>query len=213
MYTFLVSTNLGVELLGMGSLGYSSLTNFMNQGKLFSFSKTYFSYLCIGNKNTFPSGLWLGLNICKATGPKVAPPPFFPGYAGTLLPHTGFSSYGVWTWLPHCMWDLSSLTRDRTHIPYSGRWILNHWTTREISSSPFFFPSSVMPEPPLPEHMAFHARLLLCQESSPGTLEVHLLPRAPGAAIAPSPFSSVTQLLAPSPALACCAHCHCWHVF
>ena len=53
-----------------------------------------------------------------------------------------------------------------------------------------------MPEPPLPEHMAFHARLLLCQESSPGTLEVHLLPRAPGAAIAPSPFSSVTQLLA-----------------
>ena len=105
VYTFPVSTKLGVELLGMGSLGYSSLTNFKNQGKLFSFSKSHFSYLYIGNKNTFPSGLWLGLNICKATGPKVAPPRplFFLSYAESLLPHTGFSSYGVWTWLPHCM--------------------------------------------------------------------------------------------------------------
>ena len=23
-------------------------------------------------------------------------------------------------------------TRDLTHIPYIGRWILNHWTTREV---------------------------------------------------------------------------------
>ena len=30
------------------------------------------------------------------------------------------------------MWDLSSLTRDKTHIPCIGRRILNHWTTREI---------------------------------------------------------------------------------
>jgi len=26
----------------------------------------------------------------------------------------------------------SSLTRDRTHVPYIGRWIPNHWTTREV---------------------------------------------------------------------------------
>ena len=30
------------------------------------------------------------------------------------------------------MWDFSSLTRDRTRIPFIGRWILNHWTTREV---------------------------------------------------------------------------------
>ena len=28
----------------------------------------------------------------------------------------------------------SSGTRDRTHVPCMGRWILNHWTTREILS-------------------------------------------------------------------------------
>ena len=30
------------------------------------------------------------------------------------------------------MWDLSSQTRDWTHVHCIGRWILNHWTTREI---------------------------------------------------------------------------------
>ena len=30
------------------------------------------------------------------------------------------------------MWDLSSLTRDWTRVPCIGRWILNHWTTREV---------------------------------------------------------------------------------
>ena len=35
------------------------------------------------------------------------------------------------------MWDLSSQTRDQTHIPCFARWILNHWTTREILSEKF----------------------------------------------------------------------------
>ena len=43
----------------------------------------------------------------------------------------GFSSCEVWADLPCDMWDLSSLTRDKTHIPCPGSWILNHWTTRE----------------------------------------------------------------------------------
>ena len=30
------------------------------------------------------------------------------------------------------MWDLSSPTRNRTRIPCIGRWILKHWTTREV---------------------------------------------------------------------------------
>ena len=36
------------------------------------------------------------------------------------------------------MWDLSSLTRDGTHVPCIGRWILSPWTTREVSSAIFF---------------------------------------------------------------------------
>ena len=53
--------------------------------------------------------------------------------------------FGLWG-----MWDLSSLTRNRTHTPCIGRWNLNHWTTRELphtpfdSSSPTFLHSSVI---------------------------------------------------------------------
>ena len=35
---------------------------------------------------------------------------------------------------PRGIWDLSSLTRDRTHAPCIGRQRLNHWTTREVPS-------------------------------------------------------------------------------
>ena len=30
------------------------------------------------------------------------------------------------------MWDLSSQSRDQTHVPCTGRRILNHWTTKEV---------------------------------------------------------------------------------
>ena len=46
--------------------------------------------------------------------------------------HEGFSSRGAWTYLPCGMWDLSSLTRDRTSVPWIGRQIPEHWTTREF---------------------------------------------------------------------------------
>ena len=36
------------------------------------------------------------------------------------------------------MWDLSSLTRDWTHVPCIAGRILNHWTTREVSSLVIF---------------------------------------------------------------------------
>ena len=62
----------------------------------------------------------------------------------------GLSSCGAWApehtgsvdavcrlKLPCGMWDLSCLTRDRTRVPYIGRRILNHWTTREISDQQF----------------------------------------------------------------------------
>ena len=31
----------------------------------------------------------------------------------------------------------SPQTRDQTHVPSFGRWILNHWTTREVLQSHF----------------------------------------------------------------------------
>ena len=37
------------------------------------------------------------------------------------------------------MWDLSSPTRDQTHVPCTGRQILNHWPRREVPSSLFSF--------------------------------------------------------------------------
>ena len=42
------------------------------------------------------------------------------------------SNCGKQAYLPHGMWDLTSLTRGGTCIPCSERWILNHWTTRQV---------------------------------------------------------------------------------
>ena len=42
------------------------------------------------------------------------------------------SSSGSLALLPHGMWDLSTLTRDRTCVPCIARWILNHQITREV---------------------------------------------------------------------------------
>ena len=44
----------------------------------------------------------------------------------------GLSSCHMWAWLPCSMWDISSWTRDQTHILCNGRLILNHWTAREV---------------------------------------------------------------------------------
>ena len=38
---------------------------------------------------------------------------------------------------PQGMWDLSSLTRDRTCTPCIGRRSLNRWTAREVPSGEF----------------------------------------------------------------------------
>lgn len=44
----------------------------------------------------------------------------------------GLSSCRAWAQLPRGKWDPSSPTRDQTHVPCIGSWVLNHWTTREI---------------------------------------------------------------------------------
>ena len=42
------------------------------------------------------------------------------------------SSCSLWTWLPHGMWDPSSLTKGQTYVPCIARQIFDLWTTREI---------------------------------------------------------------------------------
>ena len=46
------------------------------------------------------------------------------------------AEHGLWVLgLSSCaaLWHVGSFqTRDRTHVPSLGRWILNHWTTREV---------------------------------------------------------------------------------
>ena len=49
------------------------------------------------------------------------------------------SSCGTRALLPCSMWDLSSLTRDRTCVPWIGRQIFFHWTPREVPHAFFFF--------------------------------------------------------------------------
>ena len=53
---------------------------------------------------------------------------------------SGFSIFSAWAWLWWCTglvapWHVeSSWTRDRTHVPCIGRWLLNHRTTRDVSN-------------------------------------------------------------------------------
>ena len=53
-------------------------------------------------------------------------------HASSLVEARKLSSCGVQAWLPHSMWNLSSLTRDQTRVPCIVRRILYHWTTREV---------------------------------------------------------------------------------
>ena len=52
-------------------------------------------------------------------------------HVGSFVAVCRLLSSGMQAQLPHSTWDLSSWTRDRTCIPCVGRWILNHWITRE----------------------------------------------------------------------------------
>ena len=46
----------------------------------------------------------------------------------------GLRSCGVWAWWPQGIWDLPGIKR----VAGIGRWILNHWTTREVSGQRCF---------------------------------------------------------------------------
>ena len=53
-------------------------------------------------------------------------------HTGSLAEACKLNCCGMPALLSCGMWDLSSLTRDQTHIPCIVRWILYHWTTREV---------------------------------------------------------------------------------
>ena len=59
-------------------------------------------------------------------------------HVGSLLQPEGFSSCGMWVYLPLGMWHLSSLTKDPTQVPCIGRQILYHWTTRQVLKHSFY---------------------------------------------------------------------------
>ena len=54
----------------------------------------------------------------------------FSSFAAQVLGCPGLNSCGVWAVAPRHVG--SSQTRDRTCVPCIGRWILIHWTTREV---------------------------------------------------------------------------------
>ena len=76
---------------------------------------------------------------------------FLFGCAGSSWLHVGFPGCGeafsfLWSTRSRVLWhpDLvasqhvgSSRTRDRNDVPYIGREILTHWTTREAPKQPF----------------------------------------------------------------------------
>ena len=58
-------------------------------------------------------------------------------HAGSLVEVHKLSSCGTRAQSPRSIWDLSSLTRDRTCVPCIGRRILHHWTTGEVPKVDF----------------------------------------------------------------------------
>ena len=64
-------------------------------------------------------------------------------HTSALLPAhlAGVLSFVCFLAMLHSMWDLSSWTRDKTHIPGMEAQSLNHWITREFPAGSFFAPS------------------------------------------------------------------------
>ena len=110
--------------LGSKSLGFSSnqrIAFCLSGIKLKVFRK--FDYCSLFEKKKL--FIWLCWALVVNSGPSLHPLGFF--FAQHRL-----SSCGTWVQLPQGMWHPSSQTRDLTGIPCIARWILNHWTTREV---------------------------------------------------------------------------------
>ena len=80
------------------------------------------------NESYYHTLLFFFFSCCTGSSLKHA------GWGTRALPRacSGFSSCGTRAYLPQDMWDHSSLNRDRTCVSCLGRWILYHWTTREV---------------------------------------------------------------------------------
>ena len=63
---------------------------------------------------------------------------------GSFTAVHGCSSCGNQAWLLGDLWDLSSLTRHRTHIPCTAKRNLNRWTIKEIPLLSTLNPSVIL---------------------------------------------------------------------
>ena len=90
------------------------------------------------------------------------------------------SSCGIWAPLPHGLWDLSSLTRDWTLIPCTVRWLLYHWTAREVP----MLSLCKFPKAAVPFKLSFFAAL--CVQRSPSLVFSVLLPQMAHVGLCPA---------------------------
>ena len=97
--------------------------NFFYTSYLFIFGCTVSALLCAG----FLQVRWVGPSHCggfSCWGPSA------PGAQASVV-----AVLGLWLWhmgLVAPRHVKSSWTRDQTHVPCTGRQILNHWTTRKV---------------------------------------------------------------------------------
>ena len=88
----------------------------------------------------FIARLWLSLVAASRGCSLVAVHELLTGVSSLVSEHGFQSGEGGWglhvvaLWLscPKALWGLSSQTRDQTCISCISRWMLNHWTTREV---------------------------------------------------------------------------------
>jgi len=78
----------------------------------------------------------------------------------------GFSSCRTWVYLPPGICEILPGTRNPTHVSCIGRWILNHWITRE-SLAPSYEDFCAYTEPTwiIQETLPFSRSLITCAKS------------------------------------------------
>ena len=120
------------QLWHAGSLLHHAGSFILARGLLSSCGVWVFSSLVVASRlqGTWALQLWhVGSRVCGLCSLR---------HMGSLVEAYELSSCGTRAQLPRGMWEPSSPTRDRTHVPCIGRRILYHWTTREVFLSDDF---------------------------------------------------------------------------
>ena len=86
----------------------------------------------------------------------------------------GLSICDAWAQLLLSMWNLSFPTRDLTHIPCTGRQILNHWTTMEIPDRCSVLKENFGPRDSSHSLHVWASRFFMCTKSSILLFHAHI---------------------------------------